>query len=237
MSETAQLIEVLQRQHREQMQILQDQNKQLLAALTSKPTPANATNIPSFASFDSTGELWTDYWDRFQTFVKVHSIPSDKVAQVFLTNQTKVTYKLLSNYASQLTPAIEVNLLTIDQISEYMKEQFDPTRYIVRERYKFWSDLQRKPGESVQELAARIRQDAVTCNFTSIKDPQDEALRTRFICSVKNEAVLKALFRIKDEELTFAKAVAVANETEDAAKVAKDTVYGEGKAQFVINEY
>ena len=75
-------------------------------------------------------------------------------------------------------------------------------------------------------MAARIRQDAVTCDFTTIKDPQDEALRTRFICSVNNEAILKAFFRMKDDELTFAKAVAVAQETEDAARVAKETVHG-----------
>ena len=37
--------------------------------------------------------------------------------------------------------------------------------------------MQRKPGETLQELVARIRQDAATCDFPSIKDPQDEALR------------------------------------------------------------
>jgi hypothetical protein len=78
----------------------------------------------------------------------------------------------------------------------------------------------------VPELAARIRADAATCEFTNIKDPQDEALRTRFMCSINNEAVLKVLFRMKDEDLTFAKAVAVAQETEEAARVAKETVYG-----------
>ena len=86
--------------------------------------------------------------------------------------------------------------------------------------------MKRKPGETVHELAARIRQDAVTCDFTSIADPLDEALRTRFICSISNEAVLKAIFKIKDTDLTFAKAITVANETEDAARVAKETVHG-----------
>nr|KAG5685748.1 hypothetical protein BaRGS_011066 [Batillaria attramentaria] len=43
-------------------------------------------------------------------------------------------------------------------------------------------------------------------------------LRQRFICSVNNEAVLKALFKVKDTELDFAKAVKIAIETEDAAK-------------------
>ena len=107
-----------------------------------------------------------------------------------------------------------------------MKNQFDPARYIVRERFKFWSEMQRKPGETIHELAARIRQDAVTCDFPSIRDPLDEAMRTRFMCSVNNEAVLKALFKVKDSELSFAKAISTAVETEDAARVAKETVYG-----------
>ena len=114
-----------------------------------------------------------------------------------------------------------------------MKEQFDPTICIVGERHKFWSDMTRKPGETIHELAARIRQDAVMCEFASIKDPQDKALRMRFLCSVNNEAILKATFRVKDKALTFAKAVAIANETEDASRVAKETVYGPTKSEIL----
>ena len=65
--------------------------------------------------------------------------------------------------------------------------------------------MQRKPGETVPELAARIRQDAAKYDFDAIKDPQDEAMQTRFICSIGNEAVLKAIFKVSDEELTFSK--------------------------------
>ena len=237
MSETAQLLELLQQQHKEQMTILQEQNKALVAALTtaSQPKDSGLTTasqpkdsgmIPKFTPFNTTEELWGDYWDRFCTFIQVHSIPEAKQAQVFLTNQTSVLYKLISSYASQLSPSKEVNQLMLKEIQVYMKEQFDPTIYVVRERYKFWSDMKRKPGETVHELAARIRQDAVMCDFTSIADPLDEALRTCFICSISNEAVLKATFKIKDTDLTFAKAIAVANETEDAARVAKETVHG-----------
>ena len=53
------------------------------------------------------------------------------------------------------------------------------------------------------------------------------------MCSVNDEAVLKALFKVKDAELTFAKAIAVVVETEDAAKVAKETVYGSSSKQVV----
>ena len=81
-----------------------------------------------------------------------------------------------------------------------------------------------KSGETVQELVVRIRQEAVMCDFASVKDPLDEALRTRFVCSINNKAVLKALFKVND--LTFNKAIEIAMETEYAAKVAKETVHG-----------
>ena len=85
--------------------------------------------------------------------------------------------------------------------------------------------MQRRPGGSTQELAARIRQAAATCDFASTAGPLEDALRTRFICSVNTEAVLKAL-KMKADELDFTTAIQVAIQTEDTAKVAKETVYG-----------
>ena len=52
-------------------------------------------------------------------------------------------------------------------------------------------------------------------------------MRTKFICSVDNEAVLKTLFKLKDDELKFSNAIRVAQEVEEAAKVAKETVHGQ----------
>ena len=69
-----------------------------------------------------------DYWARFQTFVAAHSEIPD--AQVFLTNQSLVTFKTLSNLASQLTPPKDVNELAFDEIATFMKNQFDPARYV-----------------------------------------------------------------------------------------------------------
>ncbi|KAL5503295.1 hypothetical protein EMCRGX_G010222 [Ephydatia muelleri] len=174
-----------------QMDSQREQTEALVAAIAKGLSkPMPATSIPSFPPFDSTSELWTDYLARFYTFIGANS-----------------------------SPPKGINDLTIYEITDFMKNQFDPARYIVRERFKFWSEMQRKPGETIHELAARIRQDAVTCDFPSIKDPLDEAMRTRFMCSVNNEAVLKALFKVKDSELTFAKAISTAVETEDALEL------------------
>ena len=215
-------------QHSEQLEMLKNLVRSR-AQEADHEIPASSTSTvatPNFPAFNSTTELWSDYWSRFATFANAHSVPTEKTAKVFLTNQTSVTYKMLSNLAAQESPPLDINNLTMEQITDYMKQQFDPTRFVVRERFKFWNEMKRKPGESIQELATRIRQAAATCDFSSITNPLDEALRTRFICSINNEAVLKALFKIKADELTFARAIEVATETEDAAKVAKETVFG-----------
>ena len=228
-------VELQAERHREEMDLQREQIAGLMQIVngkregesnSSQVSPTVHTSIPPFAPFDPTTELWPDYWARFCTFSAANAVPENRQAQVFLHNQSSTMYKQLSNLAAQENPPKDINKLTMKEIVDYMKEQFDPKRFIIRERFKFWSDMKRKPGETLQELAARIRQDAATCDFSSIKDSQDEALRQRFICSVNNEAVLKALFKMKDEELDFAKAIQVAIETEDAAKVAKETVYG-----------
>ena len=217
---------VLRGEHQEQITMLQEQIKILQSSLNN-PRENVPTPMASFQPFDSTSELWTDYLARFRTFITANSIPDNKQAQIFLTNQSNSVYKMLSNLAAQQQPVKSIHELTMNDIQTFMAEQFDPKRFVVRERFKFWSDMKRKPGETIPELASRIRQDAATCDFQSIKDPLDEALRTKFICSVDNEAVLKTLFKLKDDELKFSNAIRVAQEVEEAAKVAKETVHGQ----------
>ena len=146
---------------------------------------------------------------------------------VFLTNQSTTTYRLLGTLAKQQDPPKPINELTMEEITGFMENQFDPKLFVIRELHKYWSDMTRKPGETLQELGARIRQEALTCDFASIKDPQDEALCTKFMCAVGNEAVVKALLKISAEELMFAKVMEIALETEVAAKAAKETVHGD----------
>ena len=135
--------------------------------------PATTSATPTFSPFDSTSELWKDYWSRFLIFTRAHAVPDDRTAHVFLTNQSSTVYKLLSNLAAQEMLLREINDLSMDQIVAYMKVQFDPTRFVIRERFQFWTTMQHQPRESIQELAARIRQAAATCDFASIADPLD----------------------------------------------------------------
>ena len=87
------------------------------ATTSSDSIAANITTvIPKFQPFDSTSELWTDYWKRFQTFFGANSVQDSKKAQTFLTNQSNAIYKFLANMASQLTPKKEINELSLNEI-------------------------------------------------------------------------------------------------------------------------
>ena len=144
-----QQIERQSQQHREEMQnllkLLHVHGTGEDDSSTHHPQLSTAA-IPPFAAFDSTSELWPDYWSRFCTFVVASAVPDQRKAQVFLTNQTAAVYKQLANLAAQQTPSKDINELTMLEIVDFMKEQFDPRLFIVRERFKFWSDMQRKRG-------------------------------------------------------------------------------------------
>ena len=142
-----------------------------------------------------------------------------------MTIHTPDIYKLLKT-AAQQKENTNVDKLDMEKIAAHMKEAFDPKRFIIRERFKFWSNMNRQTGESTQELATRIRQEATTCDFSTVNDPLDEAVTTKFMCSVNNEALLKLLLSMKSSEITFNRAVEIAMEVEEATKAAKETANG-----------
>ena len=205
--------------HTQQRALMQQQMKDTRKA-GGTMVPQHQT--PPFPAFDSTAELWKDYLLRFETFVNANSVPDENKDPVFLTNQTSGTYKLITNYASQQDVPTTTNAMKFSDITDYMSNHYDLTQFTVRERYKFWSTIKRKPGETPTELAARVRQMATTCHFPAIKNPLDEEMRACFICAINNEAILKSVFREKEEKLTFATAVEIATEV---AKTAKAQVY------------
>ena len=87
--ELLELQQVQLRQQQEQFQKQQDLHRQELQAMmrviegfgrqpaTSSDTAVTTnitTVIPKFQPFDSTSELWNDFWKRFQTFLGAHSV-------------------------------------------------------------------------------------------------------------------------------------------------------------------
>ena len=138
------MIDALTRQHEEQMDEQTRQYAKQMAVLTEQiktkedemknlieaahdGARGSSTPMASFQPFGSSSELWLDYLERFRTFLTANSIPKEKEAQVFLTNQSTVIYKLLSNLAALVE-------LRMDDIQKFMGEQFDPELFVIKER-------------------------------------------------------------------------------------------------------
>ena len=139
MAEAADFIKLMQKQQYEYRQ-QQEENKKLIELLPQslqqkQETAANA--VPAFPGFDPSAELLTDYIDRFNTFIAARPIHQGRIAGTFLTNQQPTLYKQMSNMASQLPTPKQINGLSMDEILEFFKDQYDPKRFIVRERYMY----------------------------------------------------------------------------------------------------
>ena len=235
--DVTELLALMQKQHQEQIASMMQQFTLLMTKKETDLAPLpQQSAAPTFVPFDPESELWKDYWTRFETFCDANIISETRQPLVFLTNQTSSIFKVIDTFASQQTTPTTANKLSITSIKDFMSTQYDPKKFIIRERYKFWSTIKRKPGETVTELATRVRQMAATCDFPSITSPLDEALRTCFICAVGNEGVLKAIFR-KNNDVDFTEAVAIASEVEEASKTAKAQIHSRSSDVNIINRH
>ena len=112
----AQFMERQSQQHREEMDQQAQQMQNLLKILdvqkhgtgeddsrTHHPQLSTAA-IPPFAAFDSTSELWPDYWSRFCTFVVANAVPEQRQAQVFITKLLLYTNNWLTWLLNKLRP-------------------------------------------------------------------------------------------------------------------------------------
>ena len=125
----AKMLELQKQQHKEEMEKQQEQIAGLLQMVhgqnkdgnSSQVTSTVQTSIPPFSPFDSTTELWPDYWARFFTFSAANAVPENRQAQVFLTNQSSSIYKQLSNLAAQESPPKDINKLSMQEITDYLK--------------------------------------------------------------------------------------------------------------------
>ncbi|KII72659.1 hypothetical protein RF11_15167 [Thelohanellus kitauei] len=147
---------------------------------------------------------------------------------------------MLKVAASQLpSPKIPEDLL-FSEIDEIMNTNFDFKRFIACERYKFFTEIKREPDETPAQLAIRIRQKASTCDFQSIVDQLDEMMKTCFISTINNGAVIKAIFHRSNANLSFLQTVEIATEVEEASKSAKAQILDDSeldKVSIKASEY
>ncbi len=97
----------------------------------------------------------------------------------------------------------------------------------IAERFRFHRRSQ-GVGESIVEYVAELRKLSTNCEFG---DYLDQALRDRFICGLKGEAIQRRL--LTKSELTFARAAEVAEGMEAAERNTQQLKGNEATEQLV----
>ena len=167
--------------------------------------------IGQLAEFDAASDTVTAYEERAQLFFEANDIAENKRVAVFLSAIGGSTYKLLRDLLAPTLPKEK----TLDEIVETLKQHFEPKPLVIAERFRFHR-RQQTVGETVKEFVAELRRLAKHCEFGSYLD---EALRDRFVCGLRSEAVQKKL--LTETNLTFAKAVEIAHSAESATENAR----------------
>ena len=99
---------------------------------------------------------------------------------------------------------------------EVLQKHYDPQPLVIGERFRFYQRSQ-KPGEMIADFVADLRRFSIKCEFGEF---MDQALRDRFVCGARSEALQKKL--LTEADLTIKRAQEIAQSMESADLNAKD---------------
>ena len=120
----------------------------------------------------------------------VNSIADGRKVSVLLAIIGAKTYGILKSLMSPALPKEK----SLDDLQEALKAHFDPKPLVIAERFRFYQRSQAE-GESVEEFAANLRCLTIRCSFG---DYLPQALRDKFICGVRNNAIQERLLTAED---------------------------------------
>ena len=159
--------------------------------------------------FDGSKDEWPLYVERLEHIFTANGIDGEEKRRAMLLSVVGAsTYKVLRNIVSPNKPGDKTYSALVTALSQHFK----PTPSEIVERFKFHSRA-RKAGESVATYVAELRSLTEFCNFG---DMLEVMIHDRLVCGINDPAIQKRL--LAEPELTYAKAVEVAQNTETAAQ-------------------
>ena len=129
------------------------------------------------------------------------------------------TFKLIRS----LIDPDKLNSAPYKDLVAKVKEHYDPKPSSIVQRHKF-NKRMRQPSESIAKYVAALRQLAEHC------DHLNEMLRDKLVCDVNHEAIQQKLMAQNPAELTFAKAIELAQRIEIAQQDARRVTPGNGSS-------
>ena len=171
------------------------------------------------SAFDQSKEDWTSYVERLDFYFVANDVSSDvKKRAILLSACGASTFKLIRS----LIDSDKLNSTPYKDLVAKVKEYYDPKPSSIVQRHNFNKRI-RQPGESIAEYVAALQQLAEHCDYG---DSLNDMLRDKLVCDVNHKAIQQNLMAQNPAELTFAKAIELAQRIEIAEKDARRVTRG-----------
>ena len=165
------------------------------------------------SEFDNAKEEWQSYVERMEQYFSANDVTAaGKKRAILLSACGPATYQLIRNLVS---PAATTDK-SFAQIVELVQNHCHPKPSVIVRRYTFNSRSQ-KEGESLSTYVAELRKLSNDCDYG---ESLNEMLRDRLVCGVKDNRIQRRL--LAEPELTFTRAMTIAQAMEAAEKNAKE---------------
>jgi hypothetical protein len=150
------------------------------------------------------------YTERLQQYFIANDIESAaKKRAVLISKVGGQTYQLIKNLLAPEKPMDK----SLEEI-EVVRKHHHPQPSVIVQRLNFHSRY-RNPGENVSTYVAELRKLSEHCNFNDL----NERLRDQLVWGIKDQRVQRRL--LGEQDLTFAKALELAQAAETVEKYAK----------------
>ena len=176
-----------------------------------------ATRMATFhgtvGEYDSEREQWPAYDERLEFYFAANDVNSpEKQRAVLLSSCGPSTFQLIRNLVAPDKPSSK----SFAELVDLVKAHYNPKPSAIVSRFKFYSCV-RNHGETVAAFVARLRQLTEHCNYGATLE---EMLRDRIVGGINDERLQRRM--LAESDLTFQKALDLAQAYESATKNAKD---------------
>ena len=184
------------------------------AASVGPPAPATSPLgvLGNMSAFDPKTDNVSTYLERLQLYFEANRVEDDRKVAVLLTVVGAQTYDTLRSLLAPTSPRDK----SYEELLEVLRKHYDPQPLLVAERFRFYKRSQRT-DESISDFLADLRRLSIKCEFG---DFLDQALRDRFVCGIRSDAIQKKL--LAEPKLTVKRAQEIAQGMETADKDVKD---------------
>ena len=151
------------------------------------------------------------YLECVELYFAANKVDADLQVPIFLSSVGAHTYSLLSDLLAPAAPKTK----SFKELADTLCKHYEPKRAVISQCFHFHKRDQ-TVGESLASFDAAIRKLATHRHFG---DKLEEALRNRFVCGLRHEALQRCL--LSEVDLTYAKAMEIALAMEAADRDTK----------------